>query len=162
MTRENLIVEARTWMGTPYLHQGRSRTSGVDCTGLQIVVAAQAGLGDFDEESFRAYPRLPPQPDSLPDLFRQKGMVEVDFGDAVPGDVAMFWMTRPVAGVAWTCHTAFLTDVGLLHTHQGIGRVVEHRIDRRWSRRLTYVFSFPQLVGQPWAGSWEELRRWLP
>lgn len=44
-TREcdlQFVAEARTWLGVPFLHQGRSR-KGVDCIGLFICVGEDTG-----------------------------------------------------------------------------------------------------------------------
>ena len=34
ITRENIVAEARAWIGTPYLHQASLRGAGCDCLGL--------------------------------------------------------------------------------------------------------------------------------
>ena len=36
-TSDEVVREARTWVGVPFRHQGRSR-SGVDCGGIIVVV----------------------------------------------------------------------------------------------------------------------------
>ncbi|MDF2367502.1 hypothetical protein [Sneathiella sp.] len=45
--RREIITEARRWIGTPWRHQGRSR-SGVDCVGLVVLVARALGLEPED------------------------------------------------------------------------------------------------------------------
>ena len=54
-TRGEVLAEARSWLGVPYLHQGRSRL-GVDCVGLLIMVARGIGISDYDVSG---YPRVP-------------------------------------------------------------------------------------------------------
>ncbi len=64
MSNEEIITEARSWLETPFHHQGRVRGVGVDCIGLIVEVAralklpsASGGLvADYDE---RDYPREP-------------------------------------------------------------------------------------------------------
>lgn len=58
ITPEQVVAEARTWIGTPYQHQARVKGVGVDCAGLLIGVARALGLvsPDFD---VNGYARLP-------------------------------------------------------------------------------------------------------
>jgi len=42
--RRAIIVEARSWIGTPYLHQGRVKGGGVDCAMFLLEVYERAGL----------------------------------------------------------------------------------------------------------------------
>ncbi len=43
-----VVRVARTWLGTPYHHQGRVKGAGVDCAGLSVGVAKELGLSDVD------------------------------------------------------------------------------------------------------------------
>jgi cell wall-associated NlpC family hydrolase len=43
-TREQVIAEARTWLGTPYHHHARIKGAGVDCAQLLIEVYHEVGL----------------------------------------------------------------------------------------------------------------------
>jgi cell wall-associated NlpC family hydrolase len=42
-TPENFVAACRSYIGTPFLHQGRSR-KGLDCLGLVVCACADAGL----------------------------------------------------------------------------------------------------------------------
>ena len=75
MTRDEIVTEAKTWMGVRWRHIGRDR-SGLDCIGLLIVVARHFGQDIADRTDYRR------TPDG--DLFRQ--MVE-DQTD--PGSINM-------------------------------------------------------------------------
>lgn len=44
ITREQVVDEARSWVGTPYQHQARIKGIGVDCAGLLIGVARALGI----------------------------------------------------------------------------------------------------------------------
>jgi len=57
-TREEVISEARTWIGTPFGHQERTKGLAVDCIGLLIGMGRQLNMvaPDFD---FSGYPRIP-------------------------------------------------------------------------------------------------------
>ena len=42
--RAAVIAEARSWIGTPYLHQGRVKGGGIDCAMLLLEVFERVGL----------------------------------------------------------------------------------------------------------------------
>ena len=46
-----IVAEARTWLGVPWRHQGRSR-AGVDCAGLVVLVARALELADHDSTAY--------------------------------------------------------------------------------------------------------------
>lgn len=58
VTREDIVAEARTHVGTPWVHQGRTPGHGLDCAGLVIVVARSLGLvaEDFDVNGYTPAP----------------------------------------------------------------------------------------------------------
>lgn len=64
-TREQVVAEARSWLRTPFQHQGRMRGLGADCRGLVGGVALGLGLvpptwwADFDSR-WGGYPEQPP------------------------------------------------------------------------------------------------------
>ncbi len=49
-TREAVVAEARSWIGTPWHHAGRVKGVGVDCVGLPVGVLRACGAvaQDFD------------------------------------------------------------------------------------------------------------------
>jgi hypothetical protein len=51
-----ILAAARTWLGTPWRHQGRLKGVAMDCGGLILGVGRDLGLLDFDT---RAYGRIP-------------------------------------------------------------------------------------------------------
>lgn len=58
ITVEQFITQARTWLGVPWHHQGRSRL-GVDCAGLPECVLAELGALPKGYRASRNYGRLP-------------------------------------------------------------------------------------------------------
>lgn len=47
ITRNQIISQARTWIGTPFHHQNKLKNVGCDCVGLIIEVANELNIGDF-------------------------------------------------------------------------------------------------------------------
>lgn len=85
-------------------------------------------------------PAYPTRPDGS-SLCREfdKCLTPTDKG--LPGDVVVFWILRPEL----PSHTGILTDYGLIHTHSGVGKVVEHVIDERWEKRIHRYYQYPNL-----------------
>jgi cell wall-associated NlpC family hydrolase len=53
-TRDDIVRQARTWIGTPFHHQARLKSKGCDCLGLIVGVVDELGLKDT-----RFFTRLP-------------------------------------------------------------------------------------------------------
>lgn len=58
VTREQIVAEARSWVGTPWVHQHRVKGRAVDCVGLVIGVARNLGLVP-DEFEVTGYSQMP-------------------------------------------------------------------------------------------------------
>jgi cell wall-associated NlpC family hydrolase len=85
MKRDLVVYAARSWLATPWAHQGRSRL-GIDCAGLVICVARDLGLVDaaFD---VGGYPRVPDGKTLLAHC--EQHMSRVEQSDMQPGDVVV-------------------------------------------------------------------------
>jgi len=131
----NIVVAARTMLGTPFHHQGRAPGAGVDCIGL-IVCTAQ--ILELPLEDRTDYAREP----SLDKLMKeiQAQFTKVPEGEHQWGDVLVFWVNPKSKHPQ---HIAFLTDKGMLHTWAGVGRVVEHHFTDRWRKRLVGIYRLP-------------------
>lgn len=55
ITRVQIILEARSWIGVAYQHQGRSR-AGIDCLGLLRMVADKLAFDPYDETDYSVNP----------------------------------------------------------------------------------------------------------
>lgn len=132
VTRAQFLAEARSWIGTPWLHQGRNRY-GVDCIGLVLVTAWALGLTDYD---VKGYGRVPDA-----DFLRsecERLMVRVN--EPQPGDVYLMRFKREPQ------HLAIATERGLLHAYAGAGRVVETSLPPQWRERIVGVYAVPGVV----------------
>lgn len=147
-TVQELLVVARSWMGTPFVHQSRRRGIGIDCIGLVIEVCREVGLvaaaGLPDDWDHVAYGRFP---DSYtPTLSLLTYLTPVPRQAMQPGDIALFRTTT-----GQPAHMGFLGDaadpVSLLHAFnartQRLARVQEHRLSRHWLASLHSVYRLP-------------------
>jgi NlpC/P60 family putative phage cell wall peptidase len=152
MTREQILTEAREWLGTPYHHQGAVKGAGCDCLGFVRGVYYEL-YGYIPEEP-------PPYTPMWGEFDSRELMLEAASRNLVTqaveydrnthlnlerrawliGDVLVFRTRR--GSVAKHCAIVAESNV-MLHSYSGIG-VVETSIGV-WSTRLAGIFSFPNL-----------------
>lgn len=130
-----IIRVARTLLGTPFHHQGRLKGVGVDCVGLIVCVCRELGVPHIDCLSYERHP------DGVTLLAKlRENMIEVPVKDREPGNVITFRIGR------FPRHVGIITDYGLIHTYQEVGRVVEHVLDNMWLTRISNVFRMKEAV----------------
>lgn len=138
------IVEiARTWIGTPYVHQASCRGGGCDCLGLV--------RGVWREVMGREPEALPPYTQDWNEAGHSEALWqgarahlrEGAVAEPVPGQVLLFRMKA--RGVAK--HLGILSVGGeaprFIHAYAGQG-VCESPLSLPWRRRLVAVFDFPE------------------
>lgn len=137
--RDRFIAEARSYVGVPFRHAGRSRVA-IDCLG--VVVLSFAAVG-YDIGDRRNYGRNPVR-DGLRDELIAR------FGNPIPKDqlqvgdvVSMRW--HEPNGVKLYNHVGIITDYplggfGLLHALHSVGYVAEQRLAGPWPRRVIEGF----------------------
>lgn len=134
-----LVEQARTYLGVPWRHRGRSRRA-VDCAGLLICAYADLGvvLPDLDH-----YGREPHR-DGLMTAVRAAFGEPVLDGPQV-GDILV--MTSAAFGATQPHHLGIVGDdphhaLSLIHAdgEPGVSRVVEVGLDSRYVRRIVSVF----------------------
>lgn len=141
MTAEDVVAEARTWIGTKFHHQARVKGAGVDCAGLVIMVAKALGLSDFD---ITDYGRIPDGM-TIRDLLNEH-MVQVADGwsqvyeYSQPGDVILFRYTLHDQ------HMAIRAELDgnptIIHARGDVGKVVETGYDKTWQRRAVAAYRY--------------------
>lgn len=134
ITQEAVVLTARSWVGVPFRHQGRSR-DGVDCVGLPIVIGA--ALGVFPPSVLATdmtnYGRLPTG--EIIERLREYRCAQLE-------------APRPAAliVIAWqrlAAHIAVCTGPTMIHAYESVGRVVEHGYRGRWLRLTHSVWALP-------------------
>lgn len=131
VTRQDFIEKARTWIGTPYHHQGYSK-AGADCIGFVVGAALELGL------DWRAWdiPSRPRHPDGFT-FEAQLRKVFTPTDTPEPGDLLLFRIHRHPQ------HCALLTDTGMIHAYESVGKVVETDFSQRWRSLLVQAFQLP-------------------
>ena len=128
---QQIIDCARTYLGTPFHHQGRLKGVGVDCIGLVVGVAQTLELIDdkgiplasFDHADY------PPTP----------------AGEYQPADILLFRFHQDPQHVGIVSQLPD-GELGIIHCYASIGKVVEHRLNDTWKRLIVAAFRFPQLL----------------
>lgn len=122
---------ARTYLGTKWVHQGRSR-NGLDCIGLVEVAFSDYSLPDWTD-----YDRNP-SGGLLEKRAREALGPPVPLASMRPNDIVLMAFPRVVrhVGIVGDHPDGGLT---LIHTYRSINRVCEHRIDDRWHGLIRYV-----------------------
>lgn len=130
-TRAEVIAEARTWLATPFVHQGRVRGLGVDCLGVVAMVGRALGLTAYDRTD---YGRIPNPRRMRAEL--RAHLDEIQIAAAGPGDIVhMAWTRQPM-------HLGILTELGILHAYSAIPAVVEHPLDDAWRGRIRFAYRY--------------------
>lgn len=140
VTRQDAVAEARSWLGTPFQHQGCLKGVACDCIGLVKGVGLALGLVDYDPASpeAQAFASYAMMPDSK--RMRQgltTWLLPIPVAEVLPADILfMAWTREPQ-------HVALRTDHGLLHSYSSVGKVVEHAFDESWQRRVVAAYRYP-------------------
>lgn len=151
-TAAEVVEQARTWLGTPWQHQGRRKGLGVDCAGLIIGVAAELGLSPrgapgtrFDMTGYAAIP------DGI--MLRQVCHETLDPGpprrSSEPGVVLLLRMVRSPQHLAIVAGGE--DKFTMIHSYanakrSGLRRAgwcVEHVLAPVWRQRIIATYRFP-------------------
>lgn len=135
--REDIVAEARRWIGTPYHHQASVRGTGSDCLGL--VRGVWRALHGTEAEAVPAYSRDWAEATGAETMIAaaRRHMIERDAPAA--GDVLIFrYRAHTVAK-----HVGISSGPAtMIHAIEGRA-VTEVPLGTWWRRHLAAVFSFP-------------------
>lgn len=150
MTPALITAEFRSWLGVPWVHQGRTR-HGIDCAGLIVCALGNLGLLPSGFPDPVGYTREP-QPELARLVERYCARVEL----AEEGTLVLLrWTPRQDPA-----HLAYCTGRNLIHAYsrqvgrtrgtrtvpaayEQRGRVIEHRYGEPWLRQTSGVFRIP-------------------
>jgi hypothetical protein len=156
VSRRDVYLKAREYLGTPFHQQGRLKRVGLDCVGIVLCVGAELGLkykdgraiGALDHRDYGLYPVLDEMQEKAKLAFIDCGPRAPIAGDiltlAPRGDLPVPRRQAP------THHMAIVSDLGrgelgIIHAYGSLGKVAEHILDSRWRRRIAGVFGYEGL-----------------
>lgn len=141
--RLRIVAEARSWIGTPYLHQGSWKGAGTDCLGL--VRGVWRAVVGMEPEAVPPYSDDWAEPARDEALFQasERWLVRKDRESAEVGDVLLFRMRSGCIAKHLGIQTETLEGAAFVHAYSGHG-VVESPLSQPWQRRVVARFSFPE------------------
>ena len=140
--REDIVLEARRWIGTPYVHQASCLGAGTDCLGL--IRGVWRTIVGKEPEGVPVYTPDWSEPNReetlLSAAFRWLHPKPLTSDDV--GDILVF---RMIGGnVAKHLGVASLTERGVSFIHAYSGHcVAETSLSTPWMRRIVGRFEFP-------------------
>lgn len=139
VTRDQIVAEARSWIGTPYRHQASLKGVGCDCLGL--VRGIWRALYGAEPETTPAYSPdwAEVSGDERLAAAARRHLIEIATHEAQPGDVLLFrWRPHLPAK-----HAAILmANDRMIHAYDGAA-VAEAHFAPFWRRRIAFAFRFP-------------------
>lgn len=137
-----IVSEARSWIGTPYVHQASVKAAGTDCLGL--VRGVWRALFGEEPEAMPAYTPDWGEAGGEELLMGRAGRFLLAVADEVPGDVLIFRMRSGAVAK----HMGILAQTGdeasFVHAYDRHG-VVESPLSSPWRSRIAGRFRFPPI-----------------
>lgn len=142
MNGSEIALEARSWIGTPYLHQASLKGAGADCLGL-IRGVWRACQGE-EPQQLPAYTPDWAEPARDEVLWRSaaRWLSEHDRTEERLGDVLLFRMASGSVAKHLGIQVRLGEAARFVHAYSGHG-VVENALSLPWRRRIVARFSFP-------------------
>jgi NlpC/P60 family putative phage cell wall peptidase len=140
---QRAVAEARSWIGTPYLHQASVKGAGTDCLGL--LRGVWRSLRGREPEPVPPYTDDWAEPSGKELLLAaaERWLRRKDLAAADVGDVLLFRLREGCIAK----HLGIQSEVGagasFVHAYTGHG-VIESPLSYPWQRRIVARFSFPE------------------
>ncbi|MGY9048184.1 peptidase [Puniceibacterium antarcticum] len=138
-----VIIQARAWIGTPYVHQASCQGAGCDCLGLLRGIW-RAIYGE-EPEPIPPYSMDWSEPQGDEVLLRagQRHLVAKPLLQAGLGDVLLFRMRDGSVAKHLGLQSQIGAHPAFIHAYCGHG-VIESALSAPWQRRIAARFDFPQ------------------
>lgn len=153
ISREDIVKEVRSYVGTPFAHQGRTPKKGLDCVGVPISVCLKFKIPFTDKTD---YPKMP-----RPEMVRaglEENLLPLGKFGWKQGCVLRMYTGRNMPKLAAARalfvesrarHVVVVTSNGYVHADFDIGRVVESGLSDDFRERIAEAYDFPG-VFDPW------------
>lgn len=141
-----IVTAARSWVGTPFMHQQSLKGVGVDCVGVILGVGRELGLLEISPQEwapFAAYTRQP-NPARMRKAMRRFLREDPTPADQLPGLGSIGWF-------GWRAelpmHLAIVAEFEgrptMIHAFEHMGKCVENTIDEIWRSRVDSWWQYP-------------------
>ena len=137
-----VLAIARTWLGTPYLHQSSVQSVGCDCLGLaRGILRALHGDEPWEVLPYSRDWDEAGRQEVLAEAARA-ALIKSPLDDAGPGTLILFRMATGAPAKHCGILGASVIRPRLIHAYDRSG-VVEEAFTPAWSRRAAFAFVFP-------------------
>jgi len=133
MTPAQLIAEARTWLGTPFVANQSCKQVGADCIGMIAGAAMAIGM------VIRYRSNYPQRPDGSLHKELSAQMLPVACADMRPGDVLTMDMSRDGGEPH---HLALFTGQTIIHAYTQARKCVEQPYVDFWQKKVRRIYRF--------------------
>ena len=127
---------ARSYIGTPFKHQGRLPGVGLDCAGVVVCALREAGHPVADSATYGRVPANGVFVKAVESHCRRIAIAEIQHGDFM-----MFAFRGEPQHIA-----IYTGDATIIHAYQSVGKVVEHDFDGIWRDRLRGCYRLKELA----------------
>lgn len=131
--RKEVIIEARTWLGTSF---GPGAVKGVSTSCVGFIVETLANVGLFDSaDAVRPFLGFiaPMTRFAMIDELNKHFKNRTPYGQQLPGDLMLFHFGDGPK------HLAFVSEYGnIIHAHASYRKVVEHLRPKLWRPIMIY------------------------
>ena len=141
----DVVVAARGWLGTPYVHQASCRGAGCDCLGL--LRGVWRDIHGAEPEPVPAYTPDWSEPAREERLWAAalRHLTPVSPDRVAPGQVLLFRMRDGMVAKHLGLQAEIGTTPSFIHAYSGHG-VVESALTPPWARRIVARFAFPERI----------------
>ena len=142
MTSDELVAEARLWIGTPYVHQASVRGHGADCLGL--LRGLWRSRFKCEPEPVQPYSEDWAEPQRIEVLEQacRRHMERKPVEHEELGDVLLFRMRQGAIAKHLGLQSRLGDQAKFIHAFCGHG-VIESSLSLPWQRRCVARFAFP-------------------
>ena len=138
-----IVQEARAWIGTPYVHQSSVQGVGCDCLGLIRGIWRRLHAAEPEAVPAYSFDWGEPQGDERLWQAATRHLNDVSARPPLPGDVLLFRMREGAVAK----HLGVLASSGetatFVHAYAGHG-VIESPLSAPWARRVVARFAFSE------------------
>ena len=141
--RRRVVREARSWIGTPYVHQASVRMKGADCLGL--IRGVWRKCVGVEPQSLPAYSPDWGEVSGEETMLRaaQQWFIPINAHRAIGGDLILFrWKNTSIIKHVGILTSPLRYKPRFIHAYEKTG-VVETTLGSQWKSRIVACFRFP-------------------
>ena len=149
MTSADVIIDtARSYLGTRFRHQGRTRAEGLDCLGLLLAIANDIGVTwQADISAVHAqcgYSHMPCTTELRRGL--ELSLIAKHVVAMQISDIVLLCVQGRAQHLGMLARYGESHDFSIIHAYAPARKVVEHRLDDVWRQAIVGVYGLPKHV----------------